>query len=217
MDARLATVAAVAGLLTLAPAATAQQGEWRIGGRIIGVNTTAESEAIPDSGSSIVFSSATTLDVDATYLIGDNWATEIMLTTAQHGLEADGGSLDGIGLGWVWMAQATCTLQYHIPLWGKWSPYIGLGLGLAHLHNSDLNDTAREQGMNKLRSNPMVGLAAQVGVAYRHRQSWIFTLDMKYNGVSGDIRTDGADEETVYRLGTDFNPWIVGLGAAVRF
>lgn len=213
----LARVAVVIALLAMAPTADAQQGEWRFGARVIRVMTDAETEPLTDSGTAIAFDSATSIELDATYLIDDNWATEIMLTTAQHGLETSGGGVDGVGLGWVWMAEATFTLQYHIPMWGKWRPYIGLGLGLAHLHNSSLNDTANANGADALRSSLMTGVAGQVGVAYRYKSAWILTFDIKYNGVSGDVRVQDSGGATSATLSTDFQPWIVGLGAAMRF
>jgi outer membrane protein W len=217
MNVRFVTVGTVIALLAMVPATEAQQGEWRIGARLIRVVTNAETDPLPATGSRIAFDSATSVDFDATYLIDDNWATEIMLTTAQHGLEASGGNLDGLDLGWVWMAQATFTLQYHVPMWGKWRPYFGLGLGLAHLHNSSFNDTANSSGADALRSNLMTGVAAQAGVAYRYGKNWILTFDIKYNGASGDVRVQDVDGNTSDQLKTDFEPWIVGLGAAVRF
>jgi outer membrane protein W len=115
------------------------------------------------------------------------------------------------------MAQATFTAQYHIPISGRWRPYLGMGLGLAHLHNSSLSDAARQLGARAVRSNLMTGFAAQLGVTYRYDRRWVLSVDVTYNGASGEVRIEDSDGETSHRLDTDFSPWIVGIGAAYRF
>lgn len=208
---------AVVWSIGVASPTAAQQGEWRIGARLVSINTDATTEQIVDPGSQIEFDSSWSLDFDATYMVGANWGLEWMLTTAPHDLQASGGDVEGLDIGETWVAQSTLTLSYHIPLWGKWKPYVGGGIGLGYLHSSDTTDAAEAVGIHNITSDVLAGAVGQVGVTYRCSRSWMLSLDVKYNGASGDVKIESADGETAYRLATDLDSWLVGLGAAYRF
>jgi outer membrane protein W len=213
----LITTIAVVGSLAIAPSVTAQQGEWRIGGRLLSINTDAATEPIGEAGSEIIFDASWSLDFDATYMVGTDWGLEWMLTTAPYDLEASGGEVEGLDVGETWVAQSTFTLKYHIPLWGKWKPYVGGGLGLGYLHSSATSDAAEALGVHEIRSDLLAGAVGQIGVSYRAGQSWILNFDVKYNGASGDVELEDAAGDTLYSLATDLDSWLVGIGAAYRF
>ncbi len=213
----LLTTIAVVSSLAAAPSATAQQGEWRIGGRLLSINTDAATEPVADAGSAIVFDASWSLDFDATYMVGANWGLEWMLTTTPYDLEASGGAVAGLDVGETWVAQSTITLNYHIPLWGKWKPYVGGGLGLGFLHSSATSDAAEALDIHEIRSDLLAGAVGQLGVTYRAGQSWILSFDVKYSGASGDVKLENSAGDTVYSLATDLDSWLVGLGAAYRF
>jgi outer membrane protein W len=211
------TVAATVGLLILALPVQAQEGEWRLGWRVLTVETDTESESLAESGSRIAFDSAWTVEFDATYMLDADWGIEWMVTTAPHDLQAGGGDLHGLDIGEVWVAQSTITLTYHVPLWGKWRPYLGAGIGTGYLHSADVTDQAESAGISKVKSNLLSGIAAQLGVTYRHGHNWIFNLDLKYSDTSGDVKIEDGSGQTTDVLDTDFGPWLIGLGAAYRF
>ncbi len=213
----LLTTIAVVSSLAAAPSATAQQGEWRIGGRLLSINTDAATEPVADAGSAIVFDASWSLDFDATYMVGTNWGLEWMPTTTPYDLEASGGAVAGLDVGETWVAQSTITLNYHIPLWGKWKPYVGGGLGLGYLHSSATSDAAEALDIHEIRSDLLAGAVGQLGVTYRAGQSWILSFDVKYSGASGDVKLENSAGDTVYSLATDLDSWLVGLGAAYRF
>jgi outer membrane protein len=211
------SLAVAVGVMTVAVPASAQQGEWRVGGRLLSVNTDANTEPLTVSESRIVFDSSWTAEFDATYMVGNYWGLEWMVTTAPHDLAAVEGTLDGLDVGEVWVAETTLTLQYHIPVWGKWRPYAGLGIGGAYLHSSKTTDEARAADIRKVESDFMSGGVAQVGVAYRHGNRWLFSFDIKYGAFSGDVKVKDSDGTTTDKLETDLDPWLIGLGAAFRF
>lgn len=214
---RLVTTISVVGLLAIAPPATAQQGEWRIGGRLLSINTDAATEDVAESGSEITFDASWSLDLNATYMVGTNWGIEWMLTTAPYDLEASGGEVAGLDVGETWVAQSTFTLAYHIPLWGKWKPYVGGGFGLGYLHSATTTDAAEALDIHDIRSDLLAGVVGQVGVTYRAGRSWMLNFDVKYNGASGDVDLEDTAGDTVYTLKTDLDTWLVGIGAAYRF
>lgn len=205
------------GALAAASPAVAQQGEWRVGSRILYVGMGAETDPLAETGSRIEFDTSWTVDFDATYMLGTDWGMEFMITTAPHDLEAVGGALNGFDAGKVWLAESTVTVNYHIPMWGRWRPYLGAGLGLAYLHSSDLSEGAQAIGVSDIRSDLLAGFAGQFGVTYRCARNWMFNFDIKYNAASGDVRLTGEDGSTIDRVATGVDSWLVGLGAAVRF
>lgn len=210
-------VAATVGLLGLAQPVQAQQGEWRLGWRVLAVETDTETPSLAESGSRIAFDSAWTVELDTVYMLDADWGIEWMVTTAPHDLQGAGGDLHGLDIGEVWVARSTITLNYHVPLWGSWRPYLGLGIGTGYLHSSDVTDQAKSAGISKVKSNLLSGVAGQLGVSYRHGRNWIFTLDFKYSDTSGDVKIQDGSGHTMNALDTDFNPWLIGLGAAYRF
>ena len=213
----IVTVLAIVGALGIASQTAAQQGEWRIGARLLSVNTDATTEQIVDPGSEIAFDSSWGLDFDATFMAGANWGIEWMLATEPHDLQASGGEVQGLDIGEVWLAQSTLTLSYHIPLWGKWKPYVGAGIGLGYLHSSSTTDAAEAVDIHDIRSDVFLGAVGQVGVTYRCGRSWMLGLDIKYNGASGDVKIKNVDGDTAYTLATDLDALLVGVGAAYRF
>jgi outer membrane protein len=210
-------VAVAAALLATAGTARAQAGEWRIGGRVLAVSTDARTPPFGGAGSAVRFDNAWSAALDVTTVVADQWAVSMMLTTAPHDLQAGGGGLAGLDLGETWVAQSTVTLQYHVPLWGPWSPYVGAGLGLAWLHSSDTSAAAAAAGIAELRSDVLSGVAVQAGVTYRASGRWLLSADITYSGAQGEVRVVDADGATTARLDTPFEPWLVGVGAAYRF
>jgi outer membrane protein len=211
------------GLLLVAclalPAAVPAQttGDWALGGRVVAIFTDATTAEVPGTGARIAIDGAASAAIDATTWITDHWSLEVMLTTASHDLTGVGGATDGLDVGRVWASQSTIILQYRFPLWSAWQPYVGLGLGLAYLHSSDMKGEIESLGIERLRSDLLTGVAVQAGVAYRHSRRWIFSLDVKYTGAGGEVRLKGPSDATLSSLDLDLEPWIVGLGAAYRF
>lgn len=213
----VAVAAIVVLILAITQTVEAQQGEWRLGGRLLNIDIGAESQELDDSGSRVVVDGSWTVDFDATYMLGTNWGMEFMITAAPHDLRATGGDLNGLDMGSVWIGEATITVKYHIPLWGKWKPYVGGGLGTAYMFSSDMTSGAEAVGISKVESDLMAGAAGQVGVNYRHSRQWMFNFDVKYNAASGDVEVTNSAGETSDEVSTDLNAWIIGLGAVVRF
>jgi outer membrane protein W len=203
-------------LLSGAPELAAQHGETRVGGRLLYFSTNAESDEVEDSGSRIAFDSAWTLDFDTTWMLSQDFGLEWMITATNHSLDAVAGAFGGLDLGDVWIAESTLTLKYHVPMWGKWSPYAGLGVGGAYAFSSSVSDAAKEYDIHQLRSDLLSGVVVQAGVAYRYSRHWILNVDIKYAALSGDLRIKN-ESTTIYRVNTDLDPWIIGLGIAARF
>lgn len=211
-------VSLIAVLVVAGPglAAAQQQGDWHLGGRLIYIDVDARSDRILDTASRVTVDPAASLELDATYLIGHNWGLEFMITTADHDLGVIAGEFDGLDLGSVWIAESTVTLRYIIPLYGRWRPYLGAGVGAAYLHHSDPSDPAVDLGIDSIQSNVGFGFVGQLGLMHRLNPSWFLTFDLKWSQLPIDLRLKGGGT-TVDTVETDLDPFIIGIGGAYRF
>jgi outer membrane protein W len=193
-----------------------QQGDWHLGFRLINIGVDARSETVLETASRVTVDSAVSLEFDATYLLGNNWGLEFMLTTANHDLGVIGGEFDGLDLGPVWIAESTVTLRYIIPLFGRWRPYVGAGVGAAFFHDSDPSDATLDIGVNSIQSNVGVGFVGQLGILHRLNESWFLTFDLKWSQLPIDIKLKDS-AHVIDTVETDLDPVIIGIGGAYRF
>ncbi len=206
-------------LLALGCAAAAgaqEQGTWRYGFRAIYVGIDATSEPLFDSDSTIGIDSSLFVEYDMTYMLGQNWGLEWMITASPHDAQVESGVYDGLDLGSLWIAETTVTFNYMLPFWNKWKPYLGAGGAAAYFFGSDPSSAAEAIGVDKVKSNVAWGWVGQVGLAYRLNQSWIVSLDLKWIDMPMDVSLEGQNGE-VEKVGMDLDPLIIGLGGAVRF
>jgi outer membrane protein len=208
----------VVALVLAAPgvADAQQQGDWHLGFRLISIGVDARSEPLLDTATRVTVDSAVSLEFDATYLLGNNWGLELMATTASHDLGTIAGEFDGLDLGPVWIAESTVTLRYIIPLFGRWRPYVGAGVGAAFFHNSDPSDQSLDVGVNSIQSNVAVGFVGQLGIMHRLTKSWFLTLDLKWSQLPIDVKLKNS-ATVIDTVETDLDPVIIGLGGAYRF
>ena len=209
----------LAGILAIgaaAPAGAQEQGEWRFGGRLIHIDVDSVSQPLFDTESKIGVESSTSLEFDATYMLGENWGLEWMITAAPHDAAVVDGVFNGLDLGSLWIAETTITIHYMIPLRGRWRPYIGGGAAAAYSVYSDITSAAESIGIDDITSNLGWGPVGQVGLAHRLNRSWILSLDVKWIDLPIDVRLEGVegDRETVEM---DLDPIVIGFGGAYRF
>jgi outer membrane protein len=204
-------------VVTGAPSAQAQeQGEWRYGFRLINIGVDSTTETVFDTDSEITFDSKVSVDFDMTYMLGETWGMEWMITAAPHDVSVKSGIFDGLDMGSVWVGQTSLTFQYVFYLWGPWRPYLGAGFGLAYFITSDTSDAAEAVGVDRLKSDLGFGLVGQIGLAFRLNKRWILNFDMKYMHIPMDVELKNNDGDSA-TVDMDWNPLIIGLGAAARF
>ncbi len=213
-------VAVAVGLLLALLGASAvgaqEQGTWRYGFRVIGIDIDATSDPIFESDSTIGIDSSVFAEYDMTYMLGQNWGVEWMITASPHDVTVESGIYDGLDLGSLWIAETTATFNYMLPFWNRWKPYLGAGVSAAYFFASDPTTAAEAIGVEKVKSNVGWGFVGQVGLAYRLNRSWILSLDVKWIDMSIDVELDGQDG-SVAEAPMDLDPLIIGLGGAVRF
>jgi outer membrane protein len=195
----------------------AQQGEWQGGLRALAILPAADSGTFTDTGTGLDIGSAVSLDLHLSHRIYDDWALELALTGAEHGLETEGGSDGGLDAGDIWMAPVTVTLQYHFPLPSRYRPYVGGGVAYTSFFEYSLSDDLASLGVGSLEVSDEVGLVVQAGVSYEVGDRWFANLDLRYLRVPGDAELRLASGSVFDTISFSPDPWLVGLGAGFIF
>lgn len=193
-----------------------EQGTWRYGFRVIHIGIDAVSEPLFDSDSTIEIDSSVFAEYDMTYMLGENWGMEWMITASPHDAQIESGVYDGLDLGSLWIAETTLTVNYMLPFWNRWKPYLGAGASAAYFFGSDPSSAAEAIGVDKVKSDLGWGFVGQAGLAYRLNKAWILSLDVKWISMSIDVKLEGQDGN-VAEVPMDLDPLVIGFGGAVRF
>jgi outer membrane protein len=152
--------------------------------------------------------SASTIELDITYMMRRNLGLELILATTEHELSGTG-AIDGVSIGTAGVLPPTLTLQYHFAPGNKARPYAGVGVNYTNFYDveSDLAGTDVELDQS-------VGLAAQAGLDIDMQRGWFFNMDAKYIDMSTTATLSGAVNGEV---AVDIDPWILGVGVGKRF
>ena len=211
------------------PAALADQGDWLVRLRGIGI--------IPDDSSSETALGGTTLagsgvevdaawvpELDITYMVTNNIGVEVIAGIANHDVNVTGpgaalgglGLTDGFKLFDTWVLPPTVTLQYHFFPEGSIRPYLGFGANYtATLWDDATSDLEAAIGPVEVNSTNSWGWAAQAGVDIDWKDNWYFNLDVKYI----DFDSEASLQTTLgtLRVDVDIDPFVVGAGIGYRF
>jgi len=155
-------------------------------------------------GGDVKVSNAITPEVDLTYFLTPNIATEIIAGTARHTLSHSSGPT----LGQTWILPPTVTVQYHFLPEEKFNPYLGVGLNYSIFYHE--NTTGAFSDLNI--SNGF-GPVAQVGFDYWINKNWGLNLDIKKIWLNVDASLNNG----AVKADVDIDPWLAGVGVAYRF
>ena len=202
-------------LVSIAGIASAQSPEWRYGGRMSWVNTSASSEEMGGTDNALKLHSGYGFEFDATLMFSDRFGVELSAGASAHRLCVSGGDWGEIDAGRMWIIPLTAIAQYHHPVYGPWDPYVGLGISWAiplYKVSSDLSNA----GVESLDFEGGAGFAAQLGVNYQMDHRWYANIDVRYLGTSLDARVR-TDEEDFPTVTLDIKPLVVSLGFGYKF
>ena len=191
--------AAVALLsLTGTPAVHAQEsGDWLLRARALNLRSGNHD----DTGLGLSVNDKGFPEVDVSYFLTPNWATELVLTYPQkHDLR-----LAGSGIGTLKHLPPTLSLQYHVTGLQGWRPYAGVGLNYTHFSAVDL-----APGVDIERNS--VGPAVGFGVDLPVGSGWLLNLDAKRVWLDTEVSVGGVK---LGKFGVD--PWLFSLGVGRRF
>ncbi len=180
----------------------AHEKNWMVRGRALAV--LPQESADLNIGGTARIDNSFVPELDITYFLTKNWATELVLGVAPHDAMATAGNID---LGSVWLLPPTLTLQYHFELENKWKPYVGAGVNYTHFFGVD-----KGPAINSISYDDSFGPALQAGIDIPIKDNWYFNLDVKKVWISTDVHVNGAVHGSV-----DIDPWLVGVGVGYRF
>ena len=186
---------------------TKQAGDWLVRGRAVGVlpmdggNVEDRGTGV-DTGLDISDISNTYIpELDFTYFWTRNIATELILGTTPHKVEATG----NIDVGDVWLLPPTLTVQYHPLPDSRFSPYAGVGINYTVFYGEG-------GGLSGFDVKNEFGFALQAGIDYAIAGNWSLNLDVKKLFLRPEAVTDTLRVDSV-----KIDPWLVSIGVGYRF
>lgn len=203
----------------------AEQGDWIVRLRTIGIIPDDSSTLIRQNGTNVAntgvsVDAAVTPEVDVTYMITDRIGIEAIAGTAKHTVSSVGNGLglsDGFDLFDSWVIPPTVSLQYHFMPDNKLRPYIGVGVNYTFLVDDTATaalETALGGAVNVATSNEW-GWSLQAGLDYDISDKFFLNLDLKYIDVDTTASLDTPAGNL--RVDLDVDPWVVGVGIGMRF
>jgi outer membrane protein len=224
------TILAAAGLMATALAGPVRaqdaesQSPWQLRVRALGVLPASSGSTVnvlntpslssPNSGLSIGNSIVPELDVS--YFFTRNVSAELVLGVTPHNITGTG-ALSNLNVGSSWLLPPTLLAQYHFTDFGRFKPYVGIGVNYTVFFNQNPAYTPTNGlSVTSLNINNTLGGAAQVGFDYMLDQHWGVNVDVKklllrpsYSAVvNGTIPVSGT---------AVIDPWLIGVGLTYRF
>ena len=214
---RRLTATCFCALVLSAATVAAQDAEWRQGGRLLYLTGGATSQEVGDTGASLELGAGIGLEYVAVARFSEMFSAEFAVGASIQELTAVGDDIccGGIDGGDVWLFPLTALGQFHVPVYGKWDPYVGLGAAWTipyYKMSNDLKDTE----VSDIDFKGTLGFAAQAGFNYSLNNRWYANFDVRYLGVSleAEVKFDDGDVDTV---DLDIKPWVIGFGFGYRF
>lgn len=210
------TTAMLTAVLTSTPLMAVEAGDILARARIINISPDVGSNEVLDSsgspvGAGIDVDSATTLDIDFTYMVTNNFGVELLLDiSSKHDVTGTDG-LDGVTVGDVVVLPPALIAQWHFSPTSNIRPYAGAGINYTMFFSED---THSDLGDTDMSVDDAFGLVAQVGVDIDINKDWYFNIDAKYIDLDTDATLTGDIEATV---DFDINPMVVGIGVGTYF
>lgn len=210
------TAATLIAITLVAGLVSAEKGDTEVGFRLLYITGSAKaSGTIGDTGSSPTLSSGPGIELDWVLWPLDELTVEIAIGASTHPVGTSGGSLGGLDGGTLWRIPVSAVAQYRPDLYGKFDPYVGLGL----VYNATVYDesAAYKELFSKASFSSEVDLVVQAGVNYELDARWSANLDIRFMGMSTTASFTSADGATQGAADFRFDPWVVGLGFRYRY
>lgn len=209
---KVVSILVMSAFLTLSTStlsAMAEEGDFIIRARILGVVPDDSSSDITAIGGKATVDDSITVDLDFTYFLTKHFAAELTLTIAKNDVNAVDTAVGNLDLGHVYLLPPTLTAQYHFLPDSTFRPYVGAGINYTIFFNEDAgaaNDVNYDNGF---------GYALQAGFDVEINKHWALNFDVKKIWLSTDVSVKALGT-TVY-TDVDIDPWLFGAGVAYRF
>ena len=140
------------------------------------------------------------------YFLTDHVAVEVIATTSQHTIKAQGPGVD-LTVQKTWVLPPVVSLQYHFAPTAKVSPYVGAGVNYMLFHSG------KDENGFSVKLKDGFGYALQAGVDVAVKGPWSANLDVKKVFFETDAKINGGALSSKVKL----NPWVVSAGFGYKF
>ena len=144
--------------------------------------------------------------IGLSYFLTDHVAVEVIATTSQHTIKAQGPATD-VTVHKTWVLPPVVSLQYHFAPAAKVSPYVGAGVNYMLFHSG------KDQNGFKVELDDGFGYALQAGVDVAVKGPWSANLDVKKVFFETDAKINGGALKSKVKL----DPWVVSAGFGYKF
>lgn len=148
--------------------------------------------------------------LDFSYFVTPNISLNLIAATTRHDVSVSRSALGNVQLGHVWALPPTLTVQYHPLPQARLSPYLGLGLNVTWFYGEGGRPTPP---VSRVRIDPSVGIAPNIGVDYEIAPNWLVNFDAKWILMQPDVSVNSG----FIRARADINPFVVGASVRYRF
>jgi outer membrane protein len=197
---------AVAVLALTAGAAMAQQSPWMVRARAVQLDMNNKD----GTGLGLTVNNKTIPELDVSYFITPNIATELILTVPQkqtvHSsvLSADAGTFKHL--------PPTLTVQYHFTGLQGYKPYVGAGINYTKFSAVHLDAASAALSKSVTLDSNSVGMAYQVGVDFPLDKNWSLNIDVKKVYLKTNVYANGVSAGTL-----KVDPTLFGVGVGYRY
>lgn len=189
-----------------------QAGDFNVRLRGLGVLTQESGKVTTEAGAPLGLQDEVSSDfvpeIDLGYFITKNIATELVLATTRHDVNAS-----GVPVGRVSLLPPTLTVQYHPLPDNRISPYFGAGLNYTIFYNENADGGT----ITSTAYDDSLGYALQAGVDIAVMGNWSMNFDVKKIFLDTTIHGDGAVPTGKWKTNASLNPVLVGFGFGYRF
>jgi len=152
-------------------------------------------------------------ELDLSYYFTKNWAVELVCCISYHNLYLDGGSLANTKVGHTLIFPPTLFAQYHITDFGKFQPYVGIGVNYTHYFSTSPNGAL----LSYAAIRDSWGVAGQVGFDYMLDDHWGLNFNVKKIMMQPHVNAGIAGGPINLTGQADINPWMFSGGITFRF
>ncbi len=150
-------------------------------------------------------------DLDFEHFFTAHWSSELLLTYPQtQTVTVEKSALGGpVSIGTFKHLPPTITLKYNFMPGETLQPYIGAGLNITLISNSNLNvPTVGRLTLDTWSFGP----AAQAGFDYKLADHWYLSADLKWAMIRSDVKFQGTKISEAR-----IDPLLFGVGVGYRF
>jgi outer membrane protein len=213
---KTATVALLAAAVaaSFAQPAVAVDNPWMVRVRALYLDPANKSDPIPAlavPADAITVSDKWFPEVDITYFLSKNWAAELVLTYPQeHDVTVQQSALGGpVTIGTFKHLPPTLTLQYHFSPDSDFRPYVGAGVNLTWITDTDLAIPT----VGRLDTDDTSwGAAYGAGFDYRLDKNLFLNFDVKKVHIGSDVYLNGNKVTSI-----KIDPILYSVGLGWRF